>query len=377
MRSSRLTMIFGALVAVISTSGFAETKSSGSGFAIGDGSLVVTSHHVVEGCTNIDVPGVGAAALLRSDPGSDLAILKTNRALPGALRFRSGHPVRPGEEIIVIGYPLRGLLATPPTVTTGIVSSLAGTHDDRTEMQISAPVQPGNSGGPVLDRSGNVVGVVESKLDRIKAAKATGDIPENVNFAVHSSIVTSLLDSYTISYDIGAFDKERSVAEIVAAAAEAVVVIECIKEEREALLRPTLKRVPSPPQLADTQTSLSALVCGRPVEYTIDQTGSNTGFLGVWTGNWNNPGRLCGALIVENIAANGLAKIIYVYGPSRPGSKLEWKRQHATGALNGGELSFQDDQGSTFNFYHSGSDMLDAIFIGRSGKLSGSFQQLR
>ena len=221
------------------------------------------------------------------------------------------------------------------------------------------------------------MGVVESKLDRIKAAKATGDIPENVNFAVHSSIVTSLLDSYTISYDIGSFDKERSVAEIVAAAAEAVVVIECIKEEREALPRPTPKRVPSPPQLADTQTSLSALVCGRPVEYTIDQTGSNTGFLGVWTGNWNNPGRLCGALIVENIAANGLAKIIYVYGPSRPGSKLEWKRQHATGALNGGELSFQDDQGSTFNFYHSGSDMLDAIFIGRSGKLSGSFQQLR
>lgn len=153
MRSSRLATIFGALVAVISTSGFAETKSSGSGFVIGDGSLVVTAHHVVEGCTNIDVPGVGGTATLRSDPGADLAILKLNPALPGALRFRSGHPVRLGEEIVVIGYPLRGYLrSTPPTVTTGIVSSLAGIHDDRTEMQISAPVQPGNSGQQAIYR---------------------------------------------------------------------------------------------------------------------------------------------------------------------------------------------------------------------------------
>jgi hypothetical protein len=376
MRSSRLTL-FGALAAVISTSGFAETKSSGSGFAMGDGSLVVTADHVVQGCTNIDVPGVGAAATLKSDPGSDLAILKINTALPGVLRFRSGHPVRLGEEIVVIGYPLRGLLSTPPTVTTGIVSSLAGIHDDRTEMQISAPVQPGNSGGPVLDRSGNVVGVVTSKLDRIKAARATGDIPENVNFAVHSSIVTSLLDSYTVSYDIGSFDKEKPVAEIVAAAVQAVVVIECLKEEREVFSRPIPKRVPLPPQAPDSQAPLSALVCGRPVEYTIDQTGSNTGFLGVWTGNWNSSGQLCGALIVETIAANGAAEIIYVYGPSRLGSKVQWKQQRVKGFLSKGQISFQDDQGSTFSFYHSGSDILDATFVGQSGKLSGSFQQLR
>jgi hypothetical protein len=220
------------------------------------------------------------------------------------------------------------------------------------------------------------VGVVESKLDRIKAAKATGDIPENVNFAVHSSIVTSLLDSYTISYDIGSFDKERSVAEIVAAAVRAVVVIECLKEEREALPRPIPKRVPSPAQPADTEALLSAWVCGRAVEYTIDQTGSNTGFLGVWTGNWNNSGRLCGALIVENIALSGAAEIIYVYGPSRPGSKVQWKQQHVTGFLSNAHLSFQDDQGSAFSFYHSGSDTLDAMFAGQSGKLSGSFQQL-
>jgi hypothetical protein len=106
-------------------------------------------------------------------------------------------------------------------------------------MQISAPVQPGNSGGPVLDRAGNVVGVVESKLDAIKAAELTGDIPQNVNFAVHSEIVTSLLDSYSLGYDFGLFDKEKPISEIVAIALPAIVVIECVTND-------TAEKAPNP-----------------------------------------------------------------------------------------------------------------------------------
>jgi S1-C subfamily serine protease len=135
-----------------------------------------------------------------------------------------------GEEIVVIGFPLRGLLSSPPTVTTGIVSSLAGIQDHRTQMQISAPIQPGNSGGPVLGRSGNIVGIVDSKLDAIKTVKITGDIPQNVNFGVQSAIVTSLLDSYAIDYDVGTFEREKPTAEIVSAALRAIVVIECKRE---------------------------------------------------------------------------------------------------------------------------------------------------
>jgi hypothetical protein len=89
-------------------------------------------------------------------------------------------------------------------------------------------VQPGNSGGPVLDRAGNVVGVVASKLDAIKAARVTGDIPQNVNFAVHSAIVTSLLGSYSIRYDFGSFEKEKPIAEIVSDALPTIVAIECL-----------------------------------------------------------------------------------------------------------------------------------------------------
>jgi hypothetical protein len=99
-------------------------------------------------------------------------------------------------------------------------------------MQISAPVQPGNSGGPVLDRAGNVVGVVASKLDALKAAEYTGDIPQNVNFAVHSAIVTSFLDSYSLGYNVGLFEKEKPISEIVEAVLPAIVVIECVTNDR-------------------------------------------------------------------------------------------------------------------------------------------------
>src|SRR4029077_18418126 len=115
-----------------------------------------------------------------------------------------------GEEIIVIGFPLKGLLSSAPTITTGIVSSLAGLRDDRTRFQISAPVQPGNSGGPVLDKSGNVVGMVVSKLNVLRIARMTGDIPQNVNFAIPVSILTSVLDANSVKYQVGAPDGGKS-----------------------------------------------------------------------------------------------------------------------------------------------------------------------
>ena len=369
--------IIGVVAGVISAPVLSEPQSSGSGFAIGDGSIIVTSNHVVEGCSAINIPHFGGAIVLKFDARADLAILKPSRSLPTGLRFRSGHPVKLGEEVVVIGYPLRGLLSSPPTVTTGIISSLAGLRDDRTEMQISAPVQTGNSGGPVLDRSGNVVGVVESKLDAVKAAMKTGDIPQNVNFAVHSAIVTSLLDSYAINYDLGIFDAAKPISDIVAAALPAVVVLECERQAPPPALTSSSRGAP-PPEPAHMPTSQrSALVCGRSVDYIADEADTSR-YLGVWVGNWNSSDRLCGGLIVEKIRDDRTAEIIYVYGPSKPGSRLTWKQQHRTGFLtNDGKLSFRDDQGSMFVFDIVGSDMLNATFSGGTGRLAGSFQKIR
>ena len=124
----------------------------------------------------------------------------------------------------------------------------------------------------------------------------------------------------------------------------------------------------------------TAMVCGKPIEFAIEQAGGNTGFLGVWMGNWNNAGRLCGALIVQRIDPKGVADVTYVYGPSRPGSGLLWKQQRRTGMLSDGVLSFQDDQGSTFRFYAGPplgmAEELNATFASRSGQLTATFQKL-
>jgi hypothetical protein len=105
-------------------------------------------------------------------------------------------------------------------------------RDDRTRFQISAPVQPGNSGGPVLDRAGNVVGIVVSKLNVLRVARMIGDIPQNVNFAIPVSIVTPILDANSIKYQSGSSDGEKSVAEIAAAASAGIVSLECMGREQ-------------------------------------------------------------------------------------------------------------------------------------------------
>jgi serine protease Do len=107
--------------------------------------------------------------------------------------------VQQGEDIVVYGFPLAGVLSSGGNVVTGNVTALAGLGDDSRFLQISAPVQPGNSGGPLLDRYGDVVGVVVAKLNALKIASATGDIPQNVNFAIKASVAMAFLDAQRVT----------------------------------------------------------------------------------------------------------------------------------------------------------------------------------
>ena len=150
-------------------------------------------------------------------------------AVAAAGKFRQGRGIRPGDDIVVIGYPLRGLLASGANVTTGTVSALAGPGDDRSQIQITAPVQPGNSGGPVLDQSGHVVGVVVGRLDAIKLARLTGKLPQNVNFAVSEGTARAFLEAHDVAYDTGPSTKTMSNADIAARAKAFTVLIECWK----------------------------------------------------------------------------------------------------------------------------------------------------
>jgi uncharacterized protein len=164
----------------------AKLASNGTGFVVSRQGHVLTNHHVIEGCSSVHARVDGfnkKIAVVGMDAENDLAVLKLPSPLPSVAHFREGRTIRPGDGVVVIGFPLAGLLASEAQVTTGTVSALAGIGNNTRFVQITAPVQPGNSGGPLLDQSGNIAGMVVSKLNALTMAKATGDIPQNINFA--------------------------------------------------------------------------------------------------------------------------------------------------------------------------------------------------
>jgi S1-C subfamily serine protease len=175
--------------------------SSGTGFFVNSTGNIVTNHHVIASCSTIRVVPVGgqetSAYVVAKDKTNDLAILKTSIS-PIAVPSLREQP-RLGESVYVFGFPLTGLLSASGNFTSGTITALFGLGDDSRFLQISAPVQPGNSGGPVIDKFGNVVGVVVSKLNALGVAAATDDIPQNVNFAIKSTIAANFLDASGIS----------------------------------------------------------------------------------------------------------------------------------------------------------------------------------
>jgi S1-C subfamily serine protease len=201
--------------------------SGGSGFFVSPEGHILTNHHVVEECREVRIGADTKANVVASDINVDLALLKGPKTDGTAVRFREGRGIRPGDEVVGAGYPLQGFLTTDLSITTGIVSALAGPGNDRRLIQISAPVQPGNSGGPLLDLSGNLVGIIVGKLDAIKVAQATGDIPQNVNFAISALSARAFLDSQAVRYETAPSEVQHSAADVAAMARQYTVRIEC------------------------------------------------------------------------------------------------------------------------------------------------------
>ena len=207
--------------------------ASGSGFMIARAGYVVTNKHVVRACRQVQVR-VGEATLYPAevvtvDPDDDLALLKVDATLPSAVVFRGGPAVRAGEDVVATGYPLSGLLADEVNVTVGTISALAGMRNDKHVLQMTAPVQPGSSGGPLFDASGQLVGVVVTKLNARIVAEETGDIPQNVNFAVKATVLQDFLDGAKIDYRVGTSRAERSNADIGDIGREVTVMVQCFR----------------------------------------------------------------------------------------------------------------------------------------------------
>jgi TPR repeat protein len=175
-----------------------QGQPSGSGFGSGllfNGRYILTAHHVIEGANGIEALIDGdlyRATVFIIDKESDLAVLDLENELPGSIDLVI-KDAEFGEEVFTIGYPNVQIQGSEAKYTAGVVSSLSGIGDDSRFLQITVPVQPGNSGGPLFSHDGALVGVVVSQLDAQKVMAASGSIPQNVNYATNSSIVRRLL----------------------------------------------------------------------------------------------------------------------------------------------------------------------------------------
>jgi len=254
----------------------AESLRTGTGFAVSAQTHIVTNAHVVTGCRSLRAlhgEDSAAASLLAVDNKTDLAVLRTELRTPQIAALRVGPPVRLGESVVSFGFPLTGALSKEGNLTTGNVSALAGLRDDPTYLQMTAPVQPGNSGGPLLDSSANVIGVVTAKLDAVAIAKRTGDIPQNVNFAIRVDVLRAFLQRYQMPYDERASDTTLEVADIADLAKAFTVQIECRPGRGVApeLQAPVPTPTPPAPQPAPPPEPEASPTAPAPVPSDLDR----------------------------------------------------------------------------------------------------------
>src|SRR6266568_1498830 len=172
-------------------------EASGTGFFISEDGYLVTNAHVVKDASQVRLAtqhGLIAARVVKVDAANDLAILKAEGNF-SALPVASSRGVKLGATAATVGFPNIGLQGFAPKLAKGEIASLAGAQDDPRHFQISAPIQPGNSGGALVDERGNVIGVVVAKLSQQAALATSGQLAENVNYAVKSGFLLSFLES--------------------------------------------------------------------------------------------------------------------------------------------------------------------------------------
>ncbi|MBT5547163.1 MAG: trypsin-like serine protease [Desulfobacula sp.] len=205
-----------------------KISSSGTGFFITKDGYILTCHHVIKDAEQIKIVYEGntyIAKLVRDDKNNDLSLLKIYGSFP-AIAFSSKRSAQMGQDAFTIGFPNPGLQGVNAKYTKGTISSLTGFQDDLRLYQISVPVQPGNSGGALLDENGNVLGVIIAMLNAKTAFKISGSLPQNVNYAIKSIYAQAMLDTLPeISNELVSPSKSDSTA--VDRAKKSTVLILC------------------------------------------------------------------------------------------------------------------------------------------------------
>jgi TPR repeat protein len=179
-------------------------RGGGSGFIVGVNGEIATDYHVVPNCSIIHVRDASGthdvvSRRIAGNRAADLAIL-SSVGFGSRLTIRNT-PANQGETVTTYGYPLGNLLGNAGNLTTGTVSGTTGYQGDKKAFQMTAPIQPGSSGGPVVDEAGLVIGIAATKLNALAVAGAFGDISQNVNFAWYAEPLKAIMDENGIAYN--------------------------------------------------------------------------------------------------------------------------------------------------------------------------------
>lgn len=202
--------------------------STGTGFVIADGGYILTNYHIVEGADKIIIHArdkrTFPAMVIAKDPANDIAIIKINESLPHIALANTGN-MRKASEVMTIGYPLIAIQGQEQKATFGRINALFGAGDDVRFMQIDVPVQPGNSGGPLFNEKGEVVGIITATLDQVNALKESGALPQNVNYAIKSDYAFPLIKSAGINLPGGDVNGKRDFEGIIPQVEDSVVLV--------------------------------------------------------------------------------------------------------------------------------------------------------
>jgi S1-C subfamily serine protease len=203
--------------------------ATGTGFFISEDGYLISNDHVVKDATKVRLltsAGKVDAKVVKVDAANDLALLKVEGKFT-PLPVAASRAVRLGNTVATVGFPNIGLQGFAPKLAKGEIAALSGPQDDARYFQISVPVQPGNSGGALVDERGNVVGVVSAKLNAAAALSTSGALPENVNYAVKSSFLLSFLESVPeVSAKLKEpITKDRKFEDVVKSAEQAAVLV--------------------------------------------------------------------------------------------------------------------------------------------------------
>jgi len=232
-----LAMVSGGVVNSSPVTDGGITIASGTGFFVTDDGYLISNNHVVKDAVRVCLrtsAGLIDAKVVQVDADNDLALLKAEGKFSPLPIVASG-AVKLGGTVATVGFPNIEMQGFSPKLTKGEISSLNGVQDDPRYFQISVPVQPGNSGSALVDAHGNVVGIVSAKLNVAAALAVSGELPENVNYAVKSSLLLKFLESVPdVANKLKApVTADRKFEDVVKSAQDAAVLVLVVGKGRE------------------------------------------------------------------------------------------------------------------------------------------------